>query len=1284
MAISLLRTLWGTFWVLFSSLLLVLAVVVVLLRATLPGIEYFKADIQQWIEQETGLPIQFGEMSVRLEGRYLQVVANRIVVNEPAQEGHAITLERGEVEVDLLQSIRSAQVVTTQFAIHQPRVVVTHERDGSVKFESLGGGGSQSPSVLEWLLRQPVIEIKDAELLVRNERLASLQWHLTGVNLHLLNSGYRHQASGSLVLNGEVAQPIVMELEWFGNLFNPYGWDGQMHLQGEQVELLALLGGDQNPLRPLIQGEATLELWGEWLSGKLEKGQGVIRREDDLQPTSGLSSGKFFWKRQGEEEWRLQLEQLVWGGEQGTDTHPSSALVVRKMGEQGQPLLMGAIDRLHLVSSPRQPGLYASVARGEWGVTLAGDLQQIKFRSVPNEETLFNQIEGKLMLSQLAVRGTGEFSDYGVDGVSGQLQLNQQRGVFVPAPGTLWLATGGIYSDPVMLGLQQGVLGWEIKSEGVLTTFDRMEGAFGGLEFTGGVQVLMPNGPVAPVVNMGVEFAAKDVTEVVKHLPASQLYPDLMAWLNQSLLAGTVPSGVLKLQGAMDQRFPYENGGGTFQVKIGVEDLDLQFDPEWPAIRNGSAQLIFANHVVRVLVQEGEIDGHPIDHVDAKGYTVGLQPIEIRGRMVSDSAALLHSLQKTPIRDIGKQVDQMLEIAGYALLGVDVTVPIDGQAETVDGRVELHDNRLRVKGVDLQLSDLAGNLEFTEEGIVIDGMRGQMLGGPVELRAFTARDELRQQMVVNLDGAFHADSMKQWIKLEPAQQHLFGGASLTPWRGRVTIGAEDLDLDISSSLRGIVLSTPAPLEKQAEEEWPTSITMKVHHGEVNDLRISIPKRLFARLKQIEQGDDRPAEWAGRIQLGNLGKALETGQESRGVTLTGIFEQVNLDQWYTLWKEQLDQKSSSLPRFSVDQVLIQADQAALFEQQLNNLILEIQKDQDSHWGVRVNSDLVAGDIRVPTSSTDTMVIALDYLHLGEESLEQLGDEKGTSGIEVDPTQFPPMEVRSQKTVIHGVDLGKLSLHTHPTGTGLFVDEAVLESPVMRASAQGSWTRQQKEKVRSHFNIDVAGDELGAILAQFGYGGEIVRGKSAIRVEADWPGAPVDFSLGTMEGELKVAVSEGQLRDVDQGVGRVFGLLGVHTLVRRLTLDFSDITDKGFAFDTIEGSFRLDDGDAHTRDLVIDGTAAMIKVAGRTGLVKQDYDQLVTVIPKISETLPATGALVGGPAGAALGSVIYLYQKLFEEEGLATIRYHLTGSWDDPQLEEMRPKPPVTEPDVFGEI
>jgi uncharacterized protein YhdP len=143
------------------------------------------------------------------------------------------------------------------------------------------------------------------------------------------------------------------------------------------------------------------------------------------------------------------------------------------------------------------------------------------------------------------------------------------------------------------------------------------------------------------------------------------------------------------------------------------------------------------------------------------------------------------------------------------------------------------------------------------------------------------------------------------------------------------------------------------------------------------------------------------------------------------------------------------------------------------------------------------------------------------------------------------------------------------------------------------------------------------------------------------------------------------------EIDPGAGRLFGMLSLQTLPRRLFLDFSDVFSKGFGFDQIKGTFTIDEGNAYTKDLKLDGPAAKISIKGRVGLADQDYDQLVTVTPKVSESLPVIGALTSTPQ---IGAVILFFQKLFQPgiEEATKNQYTITGNWNDPKIKKVKPK------------
>jgi uncharacterized protein YhdP len=156
---------------------------------------------------------------------------------------------------------------------------------------------------------------------------------------------------------------------------------------------------------------------------------------------------------------------------------------------------------------------------------------------------------------------------------------------------------------------------------------------------------------------------------------------------------------------------------------------------------------------------------------------------------------------------------------------------------------------------------------------------------------------------------------------------------------------------------------------------------------------------------------------------------------------------------------------------------------------------------------------------------------------------------------------------------------------------------------------------------------------------------------------------------MQGELNLEARDGRLENVDEGAGKLLSLVSLNSLQRRLTLDFRDVVKEGFSFDRMQGRFVVMDGGAYTDNFSIDGTSVSIDIAGRTGLVARDYDQLVTVTPQVSSTLPIAGAIAGGPA---VGAAVYLADKLVGDRfnRLTRVQYHVTGSWDKPVYNKLK--------------
>src|SRR5690606_5107236 len=255
--------------------------------------------------------------------------------------------------------------------------------------------------------------------------------------------------------------------------------------------------------------------------------------------------------------------------------------------------------------------------------------------------------------------------------------------------------------------------------------------------------------------------------------------------------------------------------------------------------------------------------------------------------------------------------------------------------------------------------------------------------------------------------------------------------------------------------------------------------------------------------------------------------------------------------------------------------------------------------------------------------------------------------------------PPLLFEVADLRIGGTPMGQSRLRSSPTPAGLRLDEFRTYGGKQRLSASGSWTGRGAA-ARTRLALDVDSDDFGALLSGFGLGGQVAGGKGKLGASMNWHGGPDAFSLATLDAAVGVDAGGGRLLEIEPGAGRVLGLLGVAQLPRRLTLDFRDFFDKGFAFDSIRGDIRVAGGAAHTDNLVIRGPAAEIRVRGDADLRGQRFDQTVEVLPKSGGLLTAVGALAGGPVGAAVGAVA---NAVLDKpmQGIGAKTYRVTGPW-----------------------
>ena len=289
-----------------------------------------------------------------------------------------------------------------------------------------------------------------------------------------------------------------------------------------------------------------------------------------------------------------------------------------------------------------------------------------------------------------------------------------------------------------------------------------------------------------------------------------------------------------------------------------------------------------------------------------------------------------------------------------------------------------------------------------------------------------------------------------------------------------------------------------------------------------------------------------------------------------------------------------------------------------------------------------------------------------LELDMQRLHIAAFAEGGTGAPLRVADIPPVSFAVKDFAYGDLSLGKVECRVRPAGKRMIVDTLQVTAPAFAGVANGDWV----EGGSSRFELELSSGDFGRMMRELGIASVISGGKTAAKGRLFWPGSPSAFSVGKLGGELHLKIEEGRIEEMKPGAGRLLGLLSLQALPKRLFLDFSDLSEKGLQFTKIEGDIRFAEGDAYTENLHLESLPANMLISGRTGLVRRDFDQLIAVVPNVSDTVSVAGALAWGPQVAA---ALLLLQKVFKSgiDAATMTRYELTGSWTEPKLTRLDP-------------
>jgi uncharacterized protein YhdP len=150
-------------------------------------------------------------------------------------------------------------------------------------------------------------------------------------------------------------------------------------------------------------------------------------------------------------------------------------------------------------------------------------------------------------------------------------------------------------------------------------------------------------------------------------------------------------------------------------------------------------------------------------------------------------------------------------------------------------------------------------------------------------------------------------------------------------------------------------------------------------------------------------------------------------------------------------------------------------------------------------------------------------------------------------------------------------------------------------------------------------------------------------------------------------------------VQPGAARLLSVLSLQSLPRRLALDFRDLFQEGFAFDSLTGDVSINQGVAHTNNLRMRGVQAAVLMEGSADVERETQDLRVVVVPEINA---GTASLAYAAINPAIGLGTFLAQVFLRKPltQAGTREFHVTGPWSDPKVERVQRKAGEAVPDI----
>lgn len=922
-----------------------------------------------------------------------------------------------------------------------------------------------------------------------------------------------------------------------------------------------------------------------------------------------------------------------------------------------------------------------------------------------------------------------------------------------------WLGFPGVFEEPrIELDSLDAQVQWSRKSPATQGApagwqVDVRQARFANAEAAGQLEGTWRTGETANDrlpghLDLSGSLSRAQATAVWRYLPLT-VGDAARQYVRHAIRGGVGQDVTFEVKGQLDG-FPFPNDqGGRFRVKVPIREASLDYAPaaitgdapdvRWTPFTDMAGELAFEGQAMAIREARGRLGGigqgtFVLSKVEGRIDDLAADDpvLRIGGQGDGPLNDALAFLSASPLSAHLGTVLTRAQGQGHSALRIDLAIPLNRSIDTqLKGEVTLKDKDragIRLGALAPAMTQVRGRIAFTESQLQVQA-RTKVWGQEMVVEGQRSADgalKFTAHGQVSAEALRQAEEYPFLMRLAP---RLSGDAPVSVQVSMPARAAHDAppalpEVVVTSGLKGIASSLPAPLDKAGNQAWPLKVSYRIedeagHHDAIqvelgNPVQAQMTSATMPWLR-VDLRRDVRGEWA-RVQRGLMQLSLPA--QGPGVTpmpmpTRGVAAQVNapsLD--LKAWQGVLDAMTApSVPARPVtaesqaaDESLIpeviQVQTAALSWQQrtLRNVNATVQHPAPNVWKVQLESVQAAGQVdwlpeRIPAAggSHGRVVARLSRLLVPEAEAKAIADQAADRLVANDAAaSLPALDVVIDRFQWRGLDIGRFEVEAvnrliPVTGGPGLPEWRVTRMKLANADAEldavGNWTAlgaqnnvrrpgDGRVRPRSAFSFTLDLRNSGALMNRLGLPPAIKGGKGKLTGQVSWLGSPLELDVPSLNGDLKVALSEGQFLKADAGMARLLGVLSLQALPRRFLLDFRDIFQQGFAFDSVDGDIKVSQGQATTRNLRMRGVQAVVLIEGQADLLRETQDLTVYVVPEINA---GTASLAYAAINPVIGLGTFVAQMLLRKQvsEAATTVFRIGGTWADPVVEKGLP-------------